>query len=235
MSDLFFARKRLKSLRQDMGDAIELEHDGWLHDNVTGFLEDLAKDLASRFSDDPEEAYYFIIRCMGSLAETEADDAYEPYGFSNPFAPPVAVSTPTKPVWPYPEVSAPSGAKGGIFDGDPRDFSALKMFGYTVGKKGRNQGWTEQKRRKFLSDFMEMALPPSVRKHFGDEYGEPLSTTRLRKVANVIASNASNFARRQDPAFDQAIDDWEADLAFLEDKYYHGKGLKFRPWPEVER
>jgi hypothetical protein len=233
MSDLFFARKRLKSLRSDMGDAVEMSHDGWLHDNVMAFLDDLAKDLAARFTDDPEEAYHFIIRCMGAMAEAEADEAYEPYGFKNPFAPPGATIVEPTTAWPWPVVSLPDKPTSGSIAGDFNPFSALKMFGYTVGQKGRNQGWTDSKRQKFLSDFMEMPLPPAVRTHFGDEYGAPTSTTRLRKVANVIASNASNFARRGTPAYDQAIADWEADLAFLKATYYEGKGLKFHPWPEV--
>lgn len=148
---------------------------------------------------------------------------------------PVAAPAKVSQSWPYPVINLPDRAPTGTFDSDFNAFSALKMFDYTVGQKGRKKGWTDHKRRKFLSDFMEMTLPPQVRKHFGDEYGDPLSAARLRKVANVIAANATNFARRGDAAYDQAITDWEADLAFLKTKYYEGKGLKFQPWPEVER
>lgn len=104
------------------------------------------------------------------------------------------------------------------------------MFGYTVGK---THGWSRAKRRAFLTDFIEMNLPSIVAKTFGDEYGRPLTSDRLRKVATVIATNASNFYRNDARKYEVAIADWEQDLLFLRDRYYEGMGLKFMPWPST--
>lgn len=233
MSDVFFALKRLKALREMMGKSSVLSHGSPLDHAVIEFLRDLAKDIAARFAIDPEEAYFFLVRCMGVIVQADAEDAYEPYGYDNPFASPPAA---TGPVFGWKIDRLPDQLSSGSSDKEAaKPISALKMFGYTVGKKGREQGWTEVERRKFLSDFMEMDLPLVVHAYYGDEYGEPMSIKRLQKIANVIAAHGTNFARRGDPAFNQSIADWEADLAFLKAKYYEGKGLKFQPWPEVER
>lgn len=130
--------------------------------------------------------------------------------------------------WIWPVVNQNLGEQG-AFGGTFREVSALKMFGYTVGA---TNGWEEERRQHFLSDFMEMELPAEVYEEFGDEYGGPLSATRLRKVANVIASNCSNFYRRDPIRYRQACQDWEDDLEFLRLKYYEGAGLMFEPWPD---
>ncbi len=248
MSDLFYVRNRLKALRTLMSKAGDLSHGSALHDAIIDFLEDLTSDLAERYSNDSDNAYYFIVRCMGAIAEANAEEAYEPFGHGNPFSftvppPPVPPSSPTfarafppRPVWNWPVINQPPSGGSGGFTGTFRDFSALKLFGYTVGKKGRDEGWSDHRRRAFLSDFMELSLPAIVKKTFGEEYGEPMSTTRLHKVANLIAALANNTARKSNAgSYEQAITDWEADLAFLKATYYEGKGLKFHPWPEVER
>ena len=108
------------------------------------------------------------------------------------------------------------------------EFSALKMFGYTVGKSG----WPKDKRHDFLTDFIEMELPEIVEETFGDEYGKPNTTDRLRKVANVIAGICSLNVAKNNPNLDQAISDWLTDLDFLKKKYYEDAGLQFVPWPD---
>ncbi|WP_157935829.1 hypothetical protein [Paracoccus zhejiangensis] len=102
------------------------------------------------------------------------------------------------------------------------------MFGYTVGK---TDGWRPTERRRFLSNFIELQLPSIVEDTFGDEYGAPMTAQRLRKVANVIASNASNFYRNDPRRYENAISDWEDDLSFLKKEYYERAGMKFQPWP----
>lgn len=163
---------------------------------------------------------------MGAIAEANAPAIYGPHGIPNPFVNPTA-SVPVMPLWDWPIVEqALSRGTGGL--GPMNPYSALKMFGYTVG---RTNGWPRAKRERFLSDFMEMDLPADVEATFDDEYGEPMSTTRLRKVATVIASNASNFHRNDPVRYGMAIADWESDLSFLKRKYYEGAGLAFHPWP----
>lgn len=131
------------------------------------------------------------------------------------------------PAWKWPVVNRMPG--NGDHKGEFREFSALKMFGYTVG---RTRGWPENRRREFLKDFMELDLPPVVLQCFGDEYGGKLTTTRLRKVANVIASNCGLRIRQNPQRFMEAIGDWEYDLDFLKQHYYEGQRLRFVPWPD---
>ena len=129
--------------------------------------------------------------------------------------------------WKYPIVNVAPGS-GGFDNGEFKQFSALKMFGYTVGKKG---GWPTQKRTQFLTDFMTCELPPDVERVFGDEYGAPMTAQRLRKIANVIASNCGNFIRNDEMRYRVAISQWKADLKFLKEEFYQQQGLQFDPWP----
>lgn len=227
-SEPFYARRRLKELRALIRATHDFGHEGEVHEAMVSLLLDLADDLASRADGDRDDAYHFIIRCMGAVAEAEADDAYAPHGYPNPFE--GAASSPAEPLWRWPEVK-PIGSGSGGFDGTKiRDFSALMLFGYRVGKE---RGWPQSDREAFLRDFMTLPLPPIVKANFGDEYGAPLSTTRLRKVANVIASNASNRYRSNPVAYAVAISDWESDLDFLYREFYLGKRLAFEPWPST--
>ncbi len=137
------------------------------------------------------------------------------------------------PTWPWPLVETKDLSSSKSFlSGGFREQSALKFFGYTVGK---TNGWPKKKRQEFLSDFIEMELPAIVEKTFPNEYGEPNSTTRLRAVACFLANIASLAIRRNPIANRYAVDDWTSDLNFLRVKYYEGRGLKFQPWPEVEK
>ncbi len=245
MSDTepFYVQRRLKELKKAIAEARSYFEDD-IEREIISFLDDLAKNLASRAGEDDDQAHALIVRSMGTIAQHYSEDAYDFWGVPNPFPPPKAAPVPSShpasasPVeWMWPVVNEPlAGTKDGPFSGSEfRKYSAMKMFGYTVGQKGRDEGWTVSKRHQFLRDFMEMKLPAIVKKTFGDEYGAPISATRLRKVANIIASMATLRLRSNPRGFEMAIADWEADLAFLEQKYYHGKGLKFHPWPEVER
>ena len=135
--------------------------------------------------------------------------------------------------WKWPVIlDIPNGTKLGEQDFPAfREFSALKLFGYSVGKTGLKEGWTTQKRQEFLSDFMELDLPIVVNNLFGDEYGKPLSSTRLKKVADHIASlvRLALSQKYRDNAV--AVSHWKSDLEFLRNVFYNGKGIKFHPWP----
>lgn len=108
------------------------------------------------------------------------------------------------------------------------EVSAPKIFGYTVG----NEGWPKKKRQEFWSDFMELQLPPEVKRYCGDEYGDPLTIKRLRKVANLLAGNV-NLRAKHPRDFSKAMADWTEDLSFLKNKYYEGLSMKFLPWPSA--
>lgn len=228
----FYAQRRLKELKATIADAhsffdMDVEH------AVMSFLDDLAKSVSRQAGDDDDQAFALIVRCMGAIAEANAEYAYTAWGLENPFkdSPATRGYVPPGPLvrkWIWPVIHTPPPSGSGGFTGTFRDYSGLKMFGYTVGK---TEGWPQSKRETFLADFMEMNLPPIVEATFGDEYGEPMSTTRLRKMANLIATNATNFYRNDPIRYRVAIADWDSDLEFLKRRYYIGAGLAFQPWP----
>jgi hypothetical protein len=222
--DAFFrARSRVRQAREAMRQAAPEGDDGPEVSIVYDLLEDLAHDLARRTVGQEDAAFHFVVRRMGELVAKHSDEAYEPYGLKPPFR----MGPPAVPAWKWPVIET-ADSTGGPFRSVFSPFSALKMFGYTVGKK---DGWPQYRREAFLSDFMRMALPPIVAATFGSEYGAPMTTTRLRKVANLIATNASNFYRNDPRRYQVAIADWESDLAYLKREFYLGAGLSFQPWP----
>ena len=133
--------------------------------------------------------------------------------------------------WDWPIIDPlPAMPDGSTLDNsDFRNRSALAAFGYAVGK---TRGWEPAKRHRFLNDFMRRQLPPGIEDEFGNEYGSPLTTTRLRKVAFHIASICGLAIRRDEHQMRFAIADWETDLEFLKTTFYEGEGLKFTPWPD---
>lgn len=233
MSEPFHTRQRLKAARLSVRQSEDFGHKDEDYRNLLKFFEDIVTTLADQRPDDPNGAKAFVIRTMGVIVGREANSAYKPFGYKNPFlAIPQsdqAASKPEAPRWAWPVINDPPTSPGGRFGGEFRAFSALKLFGYTVGK---TDGWPVNRRQQFLSDFMERSLPNIVEATFDDDYGAPMTTTRLRKVANVIASNAGLRYRNDPHRYRQAIQDWEADLEFLKSKYYLGHGLQFQPWPD---
>ena len=152
----------------------------------------------------------------------ECDDEYVPREFreyagnwmEGTRSPHVAVRSPNWP-WPITEIM-PSRTPGmPTFE---RAMSALRVCGYRVGK---TSGMPQAERLRFLAYFFTHELPSQVAGEFGDEYGEPGSEARLKKMADVIASACRNTKRRRDGAdYDVAIADWEGDLAYLKREFY---------------
>jgi hypothetical protein len=60
----------------------------------------------------------------------------------------------------------------------------------------------------------------------------PASAHRLKKLADALASFTRNAKRRNNPALDSAIADWEHDLEYLYYRYYVGK-FGFA-WPSLD-
>lgn len=232
----------IKALRQDIGSAEDFDHDGQLHQRAVQFFDDLVIHLAGGMGFETEDARMFLLRCMGAVAHINSAAAYVPHGFEDPFKQPIdelMLEDPRPfglpparlaPQWEWPVIHQPPPGRGGgsFIDRSMNPFSALKLFGYTVGKA---DGWSQAKRQSFLRDFMAMTLPPIVNATFGEDYGAPMTMTRLKKVANVIATNASNFYRNDPAKFEVAIADWEDDLGFLYREFYLGAKLAFAPWP----
>lgn len=117
----------------------------------------------------------------------------------------------------------PTRSPGGL-----RDESAMHRLGYIVGEA---HGLSTAARRALLDRFLTEPLPTLVRTHYGDEYGEPGSEKRLRRMAALIAWNVERF-RRHDPArFGPAVAAWAADLEYLRARWHDG-WFAF-PWPRV--
>lgn len=233
----FTVRSRLREVRSAVRRDRDVQRAAAPGDLLFRFFEELARNVG------PVEAgradkFHHVIRCMGEVVKHHAETAYEPYGLENPFrkapAPPTtavpsAVASRTfAATWPVIRAQAPRTGAAMSLDSFA-DRSALKMFGYTVGKNG----WNTAKRRRFLGDFMEMQLPRIVGDTFGDDYGEPGSLKRLLKMANVIAGVANMAVQKNNWNMVEAIADWTDDLAFLEAQYY--RAMKGSPllWPAI--
>lgn len=238
MSDnSFYLKRRYAEVRDAVASNNGLEHGGDADKTFRTFLSDMAAHLSKQHSAGEEETYRYVLRCMAMLVKAHRLEIFENDGYKDPFEtvtmPAPAPPEPEVPAWPWPVVEEPPEGYGGALDSaDFRAFSALKMFGYTVGKKNPMPVST---RRSLLSDFMERDLPPIVEKLFGDEYGDPMSATRLRKIATHMANMASLAWRRNPQSNRHAISDWEDDLQFLKTNYYEGHGLQFRPWPSINK
>lgn len=109
-----------------------------------------------------------------------------------------------------------------------RDESAMHRLGYLVGDA---HGLPVAARRALLDRFYTEPLPSLVSAHHGDDYGEPASERRLRRMASVMAWNIDRF-RRHDPArFGTSVEAWAADLEYLRARWHDG-WFGF-PWPRV--
>ena len=135
-----------------------------------------------------------------------------------------------EPTWPWPTVMPPR-KKGGKFEADFKEFSALRFCGYSVGK---THGMPAEERKRFLDYFFTHKLPLFTKQQkdlFEDDYSTPGSEKRLRKMANVIASNCRNFKANNKKIYQFAINDYEEDLSYLRKKYFIKGSF---PWPESE-
>jgi hypothetical protein len=197
----------------------------WLYDFARDAIDRLFTIVAESSGGGTDDVKFMLYRSAMEYVSKHRDDIYLGYEDQFPFG--EHQRDAKEELWIWPVVNEAPGL--GRIEGTFQPFSALKVFGYTTGKKA---GWPTTVRRQFLSDFMEKDLPPLVLDLFGDEYGAPLSTTRLRKVANVISSNCGLRLRADSERYRQAIDDWVEDLDFLKSKYYEGLGLRFVPWPD---
>ena len=90
----------------------------------------------------------------------------------------------------WPTTDAPMGDKG-LFNVDWPEEGLLKHMGYRVGKRGKplNQ------RRNLLCDIFEGSIPKFESSGYMDKWGSRNTSTRLRKMANSIASFVRNAKR----------------------------------------
>jgi hypothetical protein len=103
----------------------------------------------------------------------------------------------------------------------------LKEFGYKVGINGL----PESQRRQILDHIYDKRLDFNDNSTYLKEWGEPQSDKRLQKIAESIAAFSRNAKRRNIKSLSKAIQDWEADLAYLKKTYYNGR-FTFQ-WPHT--
>lgn len=103
--------------------------------------------------------------------------------------------------------------------GDSFDYreGVLSHYGYKVGINGLS----EKERWEILDGVFLKPLLKMDDTAYLHEWGEPNSEKRLKKLANSIATFTRNAKRRKRGSFGQAIEDWEADLAYLKRTYYN--------------
>jgi hypothetical protein len=131
------------------------------------------------------------------------------------------------PDWPWP-ITEPKPSSGGSFAAHfELDRSGLRMCGYRVG----HRGLPASERKDFLDRFYRTRLPAIVEQYCGSDYGGVGSSVRLQKMAIVIASNCKNFKRNDRERYQKAISDYETDLAYLKQEYYHPNSF---PWPSID-
>ncbi|MBB3020406.1 hypothetical protein FHR70_003487 [Microvirga lupini] len=104
----------------------------------------------------------------------------------------------------------------------------LQAMGYKVGK---TEGLAFGQRKMILAEIFKGQLPPLFPRRYLDEWDAPGTATRLRKLAETVASLTRNAKRRRDARMETAIQHWEQDLRFLYEKFYVGT-FRFA-WPET--
>jgi hypothetical protein len=128
--------------------------------------------------------------------------------------------------WPSTEVVAKSQLpiKDSYFQHKEGIFSYLE---YKVGWSG-----TTPKRRQILLDRIYLDKLPKINSvQYMSEWGDPQTASRLKKMAESIASFARNAKRRNHQQLRKAILDWENDLNYLRCKYYNN--VYDFGWPEI--
>lgn len=99
------------------------------------------------------------------------------------------------------------------------DESPLCVLGYRVGRAGEDT----DTRRRILSRAFTGKLPrvESLNYMYMRDWGEPGTESRLNKIAEHIAFQCRSKRNQANPP-KEAIKDWELDLEWLRETYYHG-------------
>ena len=117
----------------------------------------------------------------------------------------------------------------GSFSSDPPEVGMLAYLGYHV-RKGCPM---PRARQQILLEVFRSELPPVNSLSYVDEWCEPESAGRLKKIAETIAALTRNNKRRKNSdSYRSAIENWEDDLRFLYNELYI-KRFGF-VWPSTE-
>jgi hypothetical protein len=128
----------------------------------------------------------------------------------------------------WPRMNSTPGS-GTICTADWLELGVLRALGYSVNEVDNLGAST---RRLVLAEVFGGVLPPAFPRDHLDEWGEPKSAARLKKMAECIAGFARLANRRRDHSMDAALQRWEQDLGWLYDHYYVGT-FRFG-WPSTE-
>lgn len=126
--------------------------------------------------------------------------------------------------WPTIDV-AEGGERGGqvVFNVGQ---GMLGFMGYRVGENGISS----EKRKALLDYIFDNRLPMLESKDYMSGWGSPKSSTRLKKLANTLASFVRLAKRNNPERLQVAISEWTADLRYLKKRYYGT--FKFA-WPKL--
>lgn len=95
----------------------------------------------------------------------------------------------------------------------------LGFHGYSVGKSSPLK---LADRRRRLDSIFTNALPPQPNATAVALYGPPMSEQRLHRMAHVIAVFRNAPRGRRTDEYQEAIADWDKDLAYLESTFHAG-------------
>jgi hypothetical protein len=104
--------------------------------------------------------------------------------------------------------------------------SPLHLLGYHVGRTGEEV----TTRRRLLRRAFTGDLPITGSLDYMAKWGEPSSPQRLKQIAENIAAYCRVQRSRMNPS-EEAIEDWESDLEWLREEFYHGH-FTFH-WPGI--
>lgn len=129
----------------------------------------------------------------------------------------------------WPTTEAPLGIEQ-LFPNGWQESGLLSSCGYTVGKSGA----TETIRRAILSRLVEQDINfANFKSDYINSWGKTNSLERLLKIARTIAVLCRN-AKGSPNDLKKAITEWESDLAFLKEKYFHTfLNLDNQKWPRT--
>ncbi len=130
--------------------------------------------------------------------------------------------------WPGTEAIPSHGNGEGDFSRP--DTSPLKHLGYSVGQNGETSAVRRKALRKAFTTKRD-SLPGEYSSEYIEEWGPAESGARLKRIADHIASTCRNF-RKRPGNYDLAVEQWEADLRWLKEKYYNPLTYGFA-WPET--
>jgi hypothetical protein len=130
----------------------------------------------------------------------------------------------TRPLrWPETAVARQNQAFGGrLFECGEEGM--LSFFGYHVGVSA---GIIMSVRRDILDYIYKGSLPLVSNETYTQSWGPPESSQRLKKLSQTLAHLARNALGQQNPNYETAVSEWEADLRYI-------KSMYFRPYLNPE-